>query len=104
MVVVETSVPLKGDQIAYALNKDGAPAKGGQSAMPPQAFREMTRQLEETVRSIGKRIFAGDIAANPYKHKEKTPCAYCPYPTVCRINAGAHPYRTLHSSAEEPEL
>ena len=93
----------KGDQIAYALNKDGAPAKGGQSAMPPQAFREMTRQLEKTVRNIGKRIFAGDIAANPYKHKEKTPCAYCPYPAVCRINAGAHPYRTLHSSAEEPE-
>ncbi len=93
----------KGDQIAYALNKDGDAAKCEQSAMPPQAFREMTRRLEETVRNIGKRIFAGDIAATPYKHKEKTPCAYCPYPTVCRIDAGAHPYRTLHSSAEKPE-
>lgn len=93
----------RGDQIAYALNKDGAPVKGGQSAMLPQAFREMTSRLEETVRSISKRIFAGDIAATPYKHKEKTPCAYCPYPAVCRIDASAHPYRTLHSSAEEPE-
>lgn len=93
----------KGDQIAYALNKDGAPVKSEQSAMPPQAFREMTRQLEETVRNLGQRIFAGDIAATPYKHKEKTPCAYCPYPAVCRIDAGAHPYRTLHSSAKEPE-
>lgn len=93
----------KGDQIAYALNKDGDLIKGEQSAMPPQAFREMTRRLEETVRNLGKRIFAGDIAATPYKHKEKTPCAYCPYPAVCRIDASAHPYRTLHSSAEEPE-
>lgn len=93
----------KGDQIAYNLKKDGASAKGGQSAMPPQAFREMTRRLEETVRQLSKRIFAGDIAATPYKHKEKTPCAYCPYPAVCRIDVGAHPYRTLHSSAKEPE-
>lgn len=93
----------KGDQIAYALNKDGDPIKSEQSAMPPQAFREMTRRLEETVRNLGQRIFAGDIAATPYKHKEKTPCAYCPYPAVCRIDAGAHPYRTLHSLAEEPE-
>ena len=93
----------KGDQIAYALKKDGAPVEGEQNAMPPQAFREMTRQLEETVRNLGKRIFAGDIAATPYKHKEKTPCAYCPYPAVCRIDAGVHPYRTLHSSAEAPK-
>ena len=93
----------KGDQIAYALNKDGDLVKGEQSAMPPQAFREMTQRLEETVRNIGKRIFAGDIAATPYKHKERTPCAYCPYPAVCRIDASAHSYRTLHSSAEEPE-
>ena len=93
----------KGDQIAYALKKDGVPVKGEQNAMPPQAFREMTRQLEETVRNLGRRIFAGDVAVNPYKHKEKTPCAYCPYPAVCRIDFGAHPYRTLHSSAEEPQ-
>lgn len=93
----------RGDQIAYALKKDGAPIEGGQNAMPPQAFREMTRQLEETVRNLGRRILAGDIAAAPYKHKEKTPCAHCPYPAVCRIDFGAHSYRTLHSSAQEPE-
>jgi ATP-dependent helicase/nuclease subunit B len=37
-------------------------------------------------KNIGNRITQGDIDINPYKLKDKTPCTYCSYKTVCQFD------------------
>ena len=87
----------QGDQIPYKLNEYGSPYATSWQPMKPEAFQKMMRHTEKIIRDMGNRILAGDIAVAPYKHyKNKTPCQYCSYASVCRIDADTHFYRTLH--------
>lgn len=41
-----------------------------------------------SARNIGEKIREGNIQIFPYKDKGKTPCSYCPYPSVCGFELG----------------
>ena len=47
----------------------------------------MSKYLKKLIADLWKEITDGNIVPNPYKHGTKTPCNYCPYVSVCRINS-----------------
>ncbi len=91
---------LTGDQIQYSLKRDGTPKKSAWNVMPSETFRKTMHQTEEVIRTMGNQILDGDIAIDPYVHRNVSACLYCPYASICRIEPSAHTYRTLSSSAE----
>lgn len=84
-----------GDQIRYRLKKDGSPMKTAWYEMQTETFRETMQRTEESVRAMGNRILKGDVQIDPYIHAGNTACLYCPYPSICRIDAAKHSFRIL---------
>lgn len=50
-------------------------------------FKMMSKYLKKLIADLWMEITNGNIVPNPYKHGTKTPCNYCPYSSVCRINS-----------------
>ncbi|HEV2691989.1 MAG TPA: PD-(D/E)XK nuclease family protein [Verrucomicrobiae bacterium] len=85
----------KGDQFNFKLNKgDGLPSKSS-DAISCKEFSGLLDQVEEQLRGLGIRIFTGAAEVDPYRKGKATPCDYCEYQAVCRIDPWTHEYRIL---------
>ena len=62
-------------------------------------FIALLDKVEAKLREMGERIFRGDAQVDPYREKSRTPCQYCDYAAICRIDPWRHEYRAL----PEPE-
>lgn len=60
-------------------------------------FKVMSDYVNTKIAQMGKRIFAGEIAMNPYQLDGRSGCDYCPYHTVCGFDARmpGYSYRKL---------
>jgi len=88
------------DQFNYRLNNDGSLRKGSAEALPPEQFLALLDGVEARLIAMGRRIFAGAAAVDPYRKGAATACDYCDYATICRIDPWTHPYRRLRGAAE----
>jgi len=52
------------------------------------------------LRGLGRRIFAGEAAVDPYRMGGKNACEYCDYRAACRINPWTHAWRVLRAQPE----
>ena len=84
-------------QFPNQLKKDGSPRKNSTTVMEPGPFRDLLRQVESKLGEMGRGIFAGQTAVDPFRHKTKSGCDYCDYRSVCRIDPWTHPFRVLES-------
>ncbi|QOR67490.1 helicase-exonuclease AddAB subunit AddB [Cytobacillus suaedae] len=75
--------------------------KGGFYSTSAIASEEDLGHLRTHIRgifkNIGNRITQGNVDINPYKLKDKTPCTYCSYKTVCQFDQSVedNDYRVL---------
>ena len=83
------------DQFKYRLKQDGSLYQGLTEALPPERFLALLDGVETRLIAMGRRIFAGDAAVDPYRKGATTPCDYCDYASICRIDPWTHPYRRL---------
>jgi ATP-dependent helicase/nuclease subunit B len=90
----------KGDQFKFAKKKNGEFYKRGE-AMSTEAFSELLEKIEVDLRSHGERIFAGDIAAKPYRKGNDRACDWCQFQPVCRFDSWIHPFNVLRKPPEE---
>jgi len=88
------------DQFNYKRNNDGSLRKGLTEALPPEEFIALLDRVETQLIAMGRRIFAGDAAVDPYRKGTNTPCEYCDFQAVCRIDPWTHKYRRLRAAAE----
>ena len=93
----------KGDQFKYSKNKGGEFSKTGNEAMPTEEFRQLLDQIEADLRRHGTNIFAGEVAARPYRKGNEKACDWCPCVSVCRFDAWVNPFNVLRKPAE-PEV
>ena len=87
---VDTSLKLKGiladnDEVLNAF--DELTLKNAKNKGTLDQFRKMSVYLKKLVADLWDEICKGNIVPNPYKHGNKSPCNYCPYSSVCRINS-----------------
>jgi ATP-dependent helicase/nuclease subunit B len=89
------------DQFNYRLNQDGSLRKGLSDALPHTEFEAWLDRAELKVREMGRAILAGEAKVDPYRKGSETPCQFCDYRAVCRIDPWTHRYRVLRAVAKE---
>jgi ATP-dependent helicase/nuclease subunit B len=92
-----------GDQFNYRRNKDGALSKGSIEALPRADFEALLDRVETQLAEMGRAIFAGKAKVDPYRKGTETPCKFCDYGAVCRIDPWTHRYRVLRAAPEAAE-
>jgi ATP-dependent helicase/nuclease subunit B len=89
------------DQFTYRLAKDGSVYANSAEALPREEFEALLDRVEEQLRTLGARIFAGEATVDPYRKGSQTPCEYCDYRPICRIDEWTHTWRILRAPASE---
>ena len=84
-----------GEQFSFRLKKDGALYSNSTDPVTSSDFNALLDGVESQLIAMGNAIFTGDISVNPYRHGNKTPCDYCDYAAVCRIDRWTHQFRAL---------
>jgi ATP-dependent helicase/nuclease subunit B len=85
------------DQFNYRLNQDGSLRKGSTEALPRGEFEKMLDGVETRLKEMGRAIFSGEAKVDPYRKGTETPCEFCDYRAVCRINPWTHQWRVLRA-------
>jgi len=86
------------DQFNYRRNKDGSLHKGSTEALAPAEFLALLDGVETQLVRMGRGIYAGAAAVDPYRKGSSTPCEYCDYAPACRIDPWTHVYRRLRAA------
>ena len=89
----------KSGQFKYRVTNTGRPYKGGE-LLEAEAFAALLDDVERQLITMGRRIFAGDAAVDPYRKGGEIACDQCEYGAVCRIDPWTHRYRVLRETAE----
>ncbi len=88
------------DQFNYRRNKDGSLRQGSTEALTGAELLGLLEGVETQLIAMGRRIYGGAAAVDPYRKGTTTPCDYCDYASVCRIDPWTHQYRRLRAPAE----
>lgn len=86
------------DQFNYKRNQDGSLRKGLTEALAPAEFIALLDRVESQLVGMGRRIFSGDAAVDPYRKGTATPCENCDFQPACRIDPWTHQYRRLQAA------
>jgi ATP-dependent helicase/nuclease subunit B len=90
-----------GDQFNYNRNHDGSLRKGSTESLPRAEFEKLFDRIEVQLQEMGRAIFSGAAQVDPYRKGHETPCDFCDYRAVCRIDPWTHRYRVLRPAAEK---
>jgi len=90
-----------GDQFNYRRKNDGTLYAKSSEALSPAAFMAMLDDVETVLKKMGRDIYAGVAAVDPYRKGNVTACDQCDYRSVCRIDPWTHIYRVLKKTDEE---
>ena len=93
-----------GDQFNYRRNKDGSLNQRSVEALPRVEFDQLLDRVETQLTGMGRAIFGGEAKVDPYRKGSETPCRYCDYRAVCRIDPWTHRYRILRGGSQEAEV
>ncbi|MBU6409288.1 MAG: PD-(D/E)XK nuclease family protein, partial [Verrucomicrobia bacterium] len=88
------------DQFNYRLTGSGKLHGGSHEAMPRAGFGQLLESVEARLREFGDAIYSGAASVDPYRKGRQTPCEFCDYAAVCRIDPWTHAFRVLR--AEKP--
>lgn len=82
--------------ISAGFNKDGSISKRSKIASK-QEFDYLRKFVRSKYAETGNRITSGQVDIAPYKMKEKTPCTFCSYKSVCQFDESleSNEYRLL---------
>jgi ATP-dependent helicase/nuclease subunit B len=90
-----------GDQFNYRRNQDGSVHKGSAEALPREEFEALLDRVETQLTDMGRAILAGAAKVDPYRKGSETPCEFCDYRAICRIDPWTHRYRVLRAAPKE---
>jgi ATP-dependent helicase/nuclease subunit B len=90
-----------GEQFPYTWKQDGTLGNRSRGPMQPEQFLALLDAVEARLRDFGERIFAGEATVDPYRKGSETPCTFCDYRPICRIDPWSHRYRSLEAPSAE---
>lgn len=79
---MDNTIEKESDIIPVVL-KDGDVQESKSSVANRERFAHLRQYVQEKLRTAGREILNGQIAAEPYKNGQRTACDYCPYHAVC---------------------
>lgn len=72
--------------IPVELKKSGELSEARSHVADSEEFQILEEYVSATIKRQGKRIFAGEVAVNPYQEKGTGSCSFCPYGGVCGLD------------------
>lgn len=75
--------------LPISIKKDGELSKNSSVATREQ-FHTLEEHIIDTIKGLGKGILDGRISARPIKLRDKNPCAFCKYHTICQFDEKEH--------------
>lgn len=91
-----------GTQFKYRLANSGQPYKNSTDVMTSEAFGQMLDQVESHLERMGRAIFDGCSAPDPFQIGSERACDRCDFAPICRIDPWTHKFRVLTLTAEMP--
>jgi ATP-dependent helicase/nuclease subunit B len=88
------------DQFNYRLTDAGKLYANSAEALPRPEFEALLNGVETRLREMGRAIYSGEAKVDPYRKGTETPCEFCDYRAVCRIDPWTHQYRVLRAAKE----
>ena len=88
--------------IPVSFKKDGTPDSRSH-VLKTEQFEELQEYISGKSLRMGKEIFSGANAVNPYKDGSYSSCTYCPYSEVCGFSQdlGNHSFRRIKKLDDE---
>ncbi|MEH7251632.1 helicase-exonuclease AddAB subunit AddB [Neobacillus niacini] len=87
--------------ISAGIKKDGNLTKKSKVASLNE-FDDLRAYVRKLYQDTGEAIVDGQVAITPYKLKDKTPCTFCSYKSVCQFDESMeNHYRILTSQPKE---
>jgi ATP-dependent helicase/nuclease subunit B len=88
------------DQFNYRLTDAGKLYANSAEALPRAEFEALLDGVETRLQELGRAIFSGEAKVDPYRKGTETPCEFCDYVSVCRIDRWTHEWRVLRAAKE----
>ncbi len=91
--------------ISAGINKDGTLSKRSKVANRSE-FEDLRHHVRRLYEKSGNEIIDGRVDISPYKLKEKTPCTFCSFKSVCQFDESmeGNRYRILTPQTKENVL
>ena len=92
-LVVPAKINKEGEVVSSSNRKE----KNEEIILTEQEFGVLREYVLDTIGRILKELFDGNISIQPYKDKDKIPCTYCTYKSICQFDGKikANQYRNL---------
>ncbi|MBS4210669.1 helicase-exonuclease AddAB subunit AddB [Bacillus sp. FJAT-50079] len=97
--LMDTSLEIGSSDIVSArINRDGSlSAQSKRNSASPEDFALLKRYVRKLYQDAGDKIIAGNVEIDPYKMKDRTPCQFCSYRSICQFDQSldANQYRII---------
>ena len=90
--------------IPVRMNKDGNLSKSSSKVVEPEQMRLLQSFVRKKHEQAGNGMNAGDTRVLPYRIKDKMPCTYCSYRSVCQFDPGDPAQQVRALKVEQPEI
>ncbi len=93
------------DIISAGIKKDGSLSSRSKAASE-EDFHYMRQHVRKLYETSGNRIISGETNISPYKLKDRTPCQFCSFRSVCQFDQSLeeNEYRVLPTAKPEDLL
>ena len=95
---MDTELGSSSSVIPVGLKTDGS-LRATSKVASAEEFSVISEYVNQKIIETGQRIFAGDVAMEPYQLEKRSGCDYCPYHAVCGFDTRlpGHSYRKLEA-------
>ena len=93
----------KSKVIPVEIKKNGELSTARSKVASTEEFALINDYVKQEIRRCGKAIYDGDVQINPYIREQESSCMYCPYASVCGIDAKIPGYEIRHFSSMKKE-
>ena len=105
-VIMEMDEQIEGFSkvIPVRMNKDGNLSKSSSKVVDPEQMRLLQSFVRKKHEQAGNGMNAGDTRVFPYRLKDKMPCTYCAYRSVCQFDPQDPSQGVRVLKVEQPEV
>ena len=93
----------KSEVIPVEIKKNGEISTTRSKVATTEEFALIRNYVAHEIRRCGEAIYAGEVCVNPYASEKEDSCTFCPYASVCGIDAKIPGYGVRHFAALKKE-
>lgn len=90
--------------IPVRMNKDGSLSKSSSKVVEPTQMKLLQSFVRKKHEQAGNGMNAGDTRVYPYRLKDKMPCTYCAYRSVCQFDPQDPAQQVRNLKVERPDI